>query len=91
MAHSAQRVQYTKEDGSSTERVLILDSNDTVLALDVTDLTEEQRRIVEEENAKHQESIKEAIKALRSMKDRLAPYGIEPKWRSFKRSGLKSL
>lgn len=89
MSHAIKKAVYTKEDGSSSNRVLIAPDSDTILVLDVTTLSDSDRELVAKANEEYQADIKKAIKeSVVPLADRLRSHGINPAWRSFKRSGL---
>lgn len=90
-------VRYTKSDGEVTTRVIIptfvpRPKHQNVKALDVTDLSEEERAMMEQAVREYNEYLDAQRKTLFTFEefvDHTRQTTVDPKWRTFKPDQLE--
>lgn len=90
-----QKVRYTKEDGTSSDRTLLGTGNmGNVLAIDVSDLDPDTQEKVKAAYQQYLNDFDAFKKTFPKFEDKLAESGlggVPIKWRSFKSSGLQKV
>lgn len=89
-------IKYTKKDGTITERVIVptFVPNDTIKAIDVTELSTDEAADMVEALREYSEYYENATKTLFKFEDWITHVGRKtgtPKWRSFIKQNIVEL